>query len=358
MAASRPARALARGLGSLRAWARLTSGSLRLGAADVAPALDAQSRALLWHVLTETISAIAVLTAADAAPEAGLAALQTLADRVRERAAVAPPRAASPFDGAPPPQIFVLEILTHDLQPWLGRWRPRLDGWRDSGGQAAAWPLLALCRADLARTRERLVERSWQLGMALRLSGLERLLPDRPAIVSALTPPAELAAAENAANAPPDPRSRQAGWQIYVEAAARLPARDIPSGALGEAIAALDALAGEIRAALKASPPQPSGGAEAIQGQALALLSAGIQPFLTEWRPRYQRFAGSGRPEAKWRRAEECRAALAAARDRCLPTIRALGRTIGAPPLSEFAEAGAGGEAEAPLQLSPPQTRP
>ena len=65
MAASRPARALARGLGSLRAWARLTSGSLGLGAADVAPALDPQSRALLWHVLTGTISAIAVLTAAD-----------------------------------------------------------------------------------------------------------------------------------------------------------------------------------------------------------------------------------------------------------------------------------------------------
>ena len=43
------------------AWARLTKGSLRLGGADAVLALDPQDRALLWHVLVDTISAIGML---------------------------------------------------------------------------------------------------------------------------------------------------------------------------------------------------------------------------------------------------------------------------------------------------------
>jgi len=87
------------------------------------------------------------------------------------------------------------------------------------------------------------------------------------------------------------------------------------------------------------------------------LLTKGIQPFLSEWRPRYRRFSASERPEAKWRRADECRAALAASRARCLPTIGAIGRQIGAPPLPDFADPEAIAEEDAPLQLPPPATR-
>ncbi len=170
----------------------------------------------------------------------------------------------------------------------------------------------------------------------------------------------ELAGAEAGADAPPDPASAQAGWRIYLEAAARLP-RPAPAsgpGMLGETIAALDALAGEIRAELKAMPPPaPNGAADTVQRLAFALLSEHLQPFLTKWRPRYRKFAASQRPEAKWRRAEECRAALTETRENCLPTIRALGRKIGAPPLADFADPAAAVEAEVPLQLPAPATR-
>jgi hypothetical protein len=360
IAATRPGRALARGVAAVAGWARLTNGALRLGGADVAASFDSQTRALLWHALTETISTIAALAGPDVAPEAGLAALETSADRVREQVAMHAPGAAMVFEGSEPPQIFVLEILTQDVQPCLARWLPRLEAWCQSGRRTADWALLPLCRNDLARTRERLVERGWQLGVALGLPGLDRLLPQRLAAVAALIAPDELAAAEAEATMAPDPMARQAGWRIYVEAAARLPAQEMRSapGAIGEAIAAIETLAGEIRTALKAMPPpQPRGAANTIQALGFELLTKGIQPFLSEWRPRYRRFSASERPEAKWRRADECRAALAASRARCLPTIGAIGRQIGAPPLPDFADPEAIAEEDAPLQLPPPATR-
>jgi hypothetical protein len=352
-----PARALARGVALVVAWARRTNGSLRFDAADAMPALDRESRALLWHTLTETISAVGVLAAADITPDTGLAALRTLADRVQQRVGADPPRTAMSGSQDEPPQLFVLEILTRDVQPCLGRWLPRLDAWHESERPNRDWPLTGLCRADLARTRERLVERSWQIGIGLRVPALDRLLPERAATVPALGPADELAAAEAAVTTAPDPASRKAGWRIYVEALAAVPTGDPASGqgALGGALAALAALAGEIRAGLKIMPPlRFDGSNDIIRALALGLLTEDLLPFLGEWRPRYQKFAASERPEAKWRRADECRAALAAMRERCLLKISALAVEIGAPPLAPVTVPA---EDETPLQLPPPETR-
>jgi len=351
-----PGRMLAHGVAVVAGWARLRNGSLRLDAADVVPPLDSQGRALLWRVLTETISTIGVLAGADMAPEAGLAALRALADRMRDRVVIDPPQTAMQRNQAEPPQIFVLEIPTQDIQPCIGRWLPRIEAWRETGRRHDDWPLIGLCRADLARTRERLVERSWQIGIALRMPGLGRLLPERPAVVPALATAEELAAAEAAMTKPSNQASLQTGWHIYVEAVTRIPACDRASGSgeLGEAFASVDALAAEIRAELKAMPPPRQNGAgDTIRALAFGLLTEDVLPFLAVWRPRYQKFAALGRPETKWRRAEECRAALATARERCLLKIRALGIEIGAPPLADRAEITTATE-DAPLQLPPP----
>ena len=352
-------RSLVRGLAALAAWARLAPASPHFGGADGRPVLDPQRRAVLWPVLVETVSVIAMPATQDGSPEAGLAGLASLADCIRDHVAAAPPRPAVLLGGADPPQLFVLQILASDLQPCLGRWQSRLAAWCQGGRLIGDWPLLGLCRGDLERTRLRLVERAWQLGMALDLAGLEKLLPARGAAPPELSAAAEIEAAEASAVSR-DPAALAAGWRIYVEAAGRLPAGDWPtgSGALGEAIAALDGLAAETRVALKATPPAalPTGGADTIQALALALLTEALQPFLAEWRPRWQRFAVSGRPEAKWRRCEDCRAALAATRDRCRPIIEKLGREIGVPSLSGSAGRGAPDE-ETPLQLPPPPAR-
>lgn len=356
LAATRPARALARGAASLAVWARLRNGPLRLDGADVASSLDRQSRALLWRILSDAIGTIGTLAAADAPIERGLAALAGLADRIRADAATSAP----PLEGAESAHLYVLEILIHDLQPCLDRWQPRCAAWRDTGRPTAEWSLGPLCRADLARTRERLVERGWQLGMGLGLPNLDRLLPPRPAMAPALAAAAELAVAEAAAVAPPDQASLQAGWRIYIEGASRLPAADHPSGpgALAAAMAALEALAAEIGAGLKSMPPpRPNGAPDTIAGLAFSLLTDTLQPFLAEWQPRYRKFAATGRPDAKWRRLAECRSALAASREDCVAKIRTLGHEIGAPSMPRPTVAPAE-EDEIALQLPPPATRP
>lgn len=354
--AARPGRSLVRGIAAVAAWARLRSGALRFGEIDGRPMLDPQRRALVWPVFVETIAAIGALAARDGPPEAGIAALTALAERLRERVAAAPPRLAVLPDGADPPQLFILQMLGSDLQPCLARWQPRLAEWCGGGRSTVDWPLLGLCRGDLEATRARLAERGWQLGIALDLPDLGRLLPERSAAVPQLLDAAELAAAEAGAAPPPDPASAQAGWRIYVEAVAGLPAAESSarSTALGEAIAALERLAAETRSALKAMPPLAAKSGT-IRALAFALLTEGLQPFLGEWRGRWQKFATSGRPAAKWRRAEECRVALAAARERCLPIVKKLGRELGAPPAGSAIRAGP--SEETPLQLPPPATR-
>ena len=356
--AARPGRSLLRGIAAIAAWARLPSGALRFAGADGRPVLDAQRRALLWPVFVDSVAAIGTLAAPEVSPEAGLAALTALAERLREQIAAAPPRTALlPEDGGSP-QLFVLRMLAEDVQPCLGRWQPRLAEWRRGGRSTTDWPLCDPCRGDLGCTRARLAERAWQLGIALDLPGLGRLLPERSAAVPELLDAAALALAEAGAAPPPDPASRQAGWRIYIEAAAGLPAAESTArlGSLGEAIAAFDGLAAETRAALKEMLPAAPG-IEPIQSLAFALLTEGLQPFLGEWRGRWQKFAASGRSEAKWRRAEECRAALAAARERCLSIVEQLGRAIGAPPLPGSAGRADPGE-ETPLQLPPPAILP
>jgi|GEM_PF-1712591 hypothetical protein len=352
------ARTVARGLAAVAVWARLSDRPLRVDGADAAAALDRRSRALLWPVLTDTIVAIGALAEDDPAPAAGLAAIETLGRRLHERLASAAPPAAALAGLSDPPHIFVLEMLCADVAPCIGRWQPRLAAWRKDRRDLRDWPLAAACRTDLRRTRARLVERAWQLGIALDLTGLERVLPPRPAAAPGLAEPiAEIGATGATAIAP---AIAAGGWQIYVEAASRLPPPEaLPQpGALGEAIENLEALVDAVRTALKAMPaPPPDQGPTGVHRLALRLLSEGLLPFLAEWRPRYRRFRQRGRSETKWPRAEECRAALAATQARCLPLVEAIGKEIGVASLLDPLSPAAG-DAAAPRRLPPPDPAP
>jgi hypothetical protein len=144
----------------------------------------------------------------------------------------------------------------------------------------------------------------------------------------------ERAAAGGAGTA--DPKSLEAGWHIYVELATRIATQDLAAGTglVGEAIASLYALSGEVRKELKSVPPFGSGGrADSIEGLGLRILNEGLRPFLAEWHPRYERFKATGKDEAEWDEADACRAALAATRERCLPLARAFSQKVGAPAL-------------------------
>jgi hypothetical protein len=318
--------------------ARLSKVTVRLGGVDTEITLDPDSRRQLWRFFIEMTSRVATreLPPGDGLLEEALTSMYSLFERARADLSAGPPRDTAP-DGSLPPHVYVLDILNEDLRPCLARWHVRIEMWKRTGLPESEWPLRDACRADVERTRERVVERAWQLGTALGIPDLGLLLPARPVAVTTIMPPEDVTAAEAAAGVPRDSETLKAGWRIYVEAATRIATQELPAGAglLGEAIASLYTLTGEIRAALKAIPASSSGRPDEIEGLALGLLNEAVRPFLAEWHPRYEAFKSRGRPEAEWEHGEACRAALAATRQRCLPLVRALGRKVGAPPLTE-----------------------
>jgi hypothetical protein len=139
-----------------------------------------------------------------------------------------------------------------------------------------------ICRSDLEITRQRTVERAWQFGAVLGIPNLDQLLPPRlpqSEGIPAIATPGALAHAEAAAGALRDAESLKAGWLIYIATATRIATQELPSGVglLGEAIASLYALFGEVRTALKAIPPARLVGAhDSIEGLAFSLLNEGL----------------------------------------------------------------------------------
>jgi hypothetical protein len=306
---------------------------------------EAKRRQRLWRFFVELTVAARTLATTDGPLADKLDTVRRLSDRAAEELAALPPPAAAP-SGAVPAQFCLLALLSEDLEPLLVRWRPRLAARQQADAPDAGWPLREICRRDLAFTQARLVARARQLAAALDLPSIDALLPEAAAAVPALTPAEELDAVEAEAAARPDPEAVKAGWRIYVAAVSRLPPPGLQpgGGCLGEAIAALQTLADEVRTGLQAMPPTRSGRRDhTIEAQALRLLSEVLTPFLLEWRPRYGRFVVSKRSETKWGRAAGCRTALAETRERALPIIGALGRNVGAPPLLD-----------SPLRLPPP----
>lgn len=318
---------------------RVSEATLKVGFADMKIALDPDSRQQLWRFFIEMTSRIATreLAASEGLLEEAVSSLYTLFDRARTDLSARAPRYAAPA-GTVPPQVYVLNILNEDLRPCLARWHVRIDAWKRTGLPESEWPLVLrqACRADLESTRRRIVERAWQLGEGLGIPDLQQLLPPRPPAGAAIAAEQQLAAAETAAGEPRDADSLKAAWHIWVEAATRIATQELPAdvGLIGEAIASVYALTGEIRTELKAMAPGRSReDPESFEGLALTLFNGNLRPFLAEWHPRYEAFKALGRPEAEWDEASACRTALAATRQACLPIIRAMGRKLRAPPL-------------------------
>jgi hypothetical protein len=323
---------------------RVSEVTLKAVVGDVKVALDPDSRQQLWWFFIELTSRVATreLPPGDGLLEEALTSMHSLFERARADLSARPPRQGA-LAGTVPPHAYVLDILNQDLRPCLARWHARLDAWKRTGLPESEWPLGKLCRADIEKTRQRTVERAWELGskaFGMAEADLGRLLPPR-LDAPAVAPPAiatidELKNKEREAGVVPDAESLKAGWLIYVETATRIATQDLPAGAglLGEAIASLYTLFGEVRTALRAMPPARSGGqADSIEGLALSLLNEGLRPFLAEWHPRYEAFKALKKPEAEWDEAEACRVALAETRQRCLPLVCAIGKQLHAPAL-------------------------
>ena len=98
----------------------------------------------------------------------------------------------------------------------------------------------------------------WDLGAALNVQGLANILPQRPNVLGALVPAAEVLARDPKLPLL-DPDRIKVGWRIFVENASRISTQPLAAGGgvLREALDSLYKLFGIIRDELKTVGPTP-----------------------------------------------------------------------------------------------------
>jgi hypothetical protein len=237
-------------------------------------------------------------------------------------------------------RAYVLSIINAELRPFLSRWHPLLRAWERTGLAEASWPLAALCRRDLAVTRERVLWHTWELGTALEFAGIDRILPPRPQAINAvkLTPAKVLTEAFS----PPllDARRTKVAWRIFVETASRISTQALApeTGLLSEAIKSLYDLFVSIRGELKGMVPTPpmAGAGQSVETLSLRLLNSHLRPFLAKWHPRLEEWMKQNRPETDWPKAQLCRRELEEMRSSMVADVRKLGQLAGVQNVESF----------------------
>src|SRR4029077_6345619 len=143
-------------------------------------ALTPAERGFLWRFFVELVTRVSTqsLGAQEGILREALKSLYDLYSLARGELASSPP-AALPFTDISA-RAYVIDILNKELRPFLSRWHPLLSAWDKTNLPEAAWPLAQLCRQDLTTTRDRILWLTWDLGAALNVQGLDKILPQRP----------------------------------------------------------------------------------------------------------------------------------------------------------------------------------
>jgi hypothetical protein len=307
-------------------------------------ALTSAERGFLWRFFVELATRVSTqsLGAQEGILREALKSLYDLYSLARGELASAPP-AVLPFTDISA-RAYVIDILNKELRPFLSRWHPLLSAWEKTNLPEAAWPLGQLCRDDLATTRNRILWVTWDLGAALNVQGLDKILPPRPNRLGALVAAAAVDARDPRLSLL-DPERTKVGWRIFVECASRISTQPLAArtGLLREALDSLYKLFGIIRDELKTvGPTPPLAAADAtIESISFCLLNLHLRPFLANWHPALLAWESQQQPDGKksereWPDADKCRAELDQLRTSMREEVRFLGTLIGVQHLDEI----------------------
>ena len=215
-------------------------------------AMTPAERSFLWRFFVELATRVSTqsLGAEEGILHEALKSLYNLYSVARSELASAPPTAL-PFTDISA-RAYVIDILNRQLRPFLSRWHPLLSAWEKTNLPEASWPLAQLCRKDLATTRDSILWLTWDLGAALNVQGLDKILPQRPIGLGPLMPTAEVDAHDPKVSRL-DPERIKVGWRIFVECASRISTQPLAAdtGLLREALESLYKLFGMVRDELK-----------------------------------------------------------------------------------------------------------
>jgi hypothetical protein len=311
-------------------------------------AMTPAERTFLWRFFVELTTRVSTqsLGAQEAILREALKSLYDLYFVARSELASAPPTTLLFTDISA--RAYVIDILNKQLRPFLSRWHPLLSAWEKTNLPEASWPLAQLCRKDLATTRDSILWLTWDLGAALNVQGLDKILPQRPIGLARLMPAAEVDAHDPHMSRL-EPERIKVGWRIFVECASRISTQPLAAdtGLLREALESLYKLFGMVRDELKTfCPTPPLAAADAtVESISLRLLNRHLRPFLAKWHAalltweNQQQVAGK-KDESEWAKAAECRAELEQLRGAMLEDVRLLGALIGVQQLDAILSGG------------------
>jgi hypothetical protein len=306
-------------------------------------ALTPAERGFLWRFFVELATRVSTqsLGAQEGTLREALKSLYDLYSVARSELASEPP-ATLPFTDISA-RAYVIDILNKQLRPFLSRWHPLLSAWERTNLPEAAWPLGPLCRDDLATTRDRILWLTWDLGAALNVQGLDKILPPKPGTLGALLPEAEVCARRPNLSLLDQERMKM-GWRIFVECASRVSTQPLATrtGLLREALDSLYKLFGMIRDEIKTVGPTPPlvAAGDTIESISFRLLNRHLRPFLANWHPALlaweNQHQAERKSEAEWPDAAKCRAELAQLCSALREDVRRLGVLIGVQHLDEI----------------------
>jgi len=320
-------------------------------------AMTPAERSFLWRFFVELATRVSTqsLGAQEGILREALKSLYDLYSVARSELASAPP-ATLPFTDISA-RAYVIDILNKQLRPFLSRWHPLLSAWEKTNLPEAAWPLAQLCRDDLAKTRDRILWLTWNLGVALNVQGLDKILPPKPDTLGALLTAAEVGARHPNLSLLDQERIKM-GWRIFVECASRISTQPLATGTglLREALESLYKLFGIVRDELKTVGPTPPlvAAGETVESVSFRLLNCHLRPFLAKWHPallawekqnqtegkKNQDQAEREKSEAEWPDAAKCRAELEQLGSAMRENVRLLGALIGVQHLDEILSGG------------------
>ena len=156
------------------------------GKGEVTLRLTGGQRQVAWRVFVDLSTRVTAWsiqeTASDGTPHQvgalrpAFDSLYSLFSTVRKELNAMPP-SMSFADGQRTFEAYMLQLINKAVRPFLARWHPKFDEWEKDGKPDEAWPLNELCRQDLEITRENCLVYIWALGTALKLKGLDDILP-------------------------------------------------------------------------------------------------------------------------------------------------------------------------------------
>lgn len=326
---------------------RLGIASVSLSIPGVGPVelkLSSAQRLAGWHVFIELATRIATQSLKSTDRQSGLVeisgalrpalnSLYGIFTVVRDELKAMPP--------SPPPEnsqqstfeSYLSQVLNRDLRPFLARWHPRLDDWEATGMPEDQWPLEALCREDLERTRLKLLFTAWELGAAIKIANLQDILPPQPQD-DQLQPLILFKHIEQQEQPLPLGNAQyRAGWKIFVEVSSRIPVNsaNLDHIDIQQVLIELQTLSHRIRRELKQMPPTPHTAEEVdtVEQISLKLLNQYILPFLLRWQESLKNWQLQQQSQTEWPEQAQCQQDLLKIHQQLHRSMNKLGNLLG-----------------------------